>query len=164
MADRLRGQDTLEWSPAIIGLCKAAEHEVVARLLEPLRQRCATVDLSDDLVDTDLQRPARWCVGNQEKAPELGTVQHVLVTAANSTRRARTSPLLRALHGQVRAWPRRLVARRRRPRRALGQLRTRFRNPAAHTDVLDAPDYAACRHLVIAGDGLLWRLVDATTS
>ena len=163
VADRLQGHDTLEWSPAIIGLCKAAELEVVARLLEPLRQRCATVDLSGDLADKDLQRLARWCAGSQHSPPELGSVRHVLVTAANSKRRASSSPLLRAFLELARAWPRGAwVLASDGLASELAELTTRFRNPAAHTETLDAADYLACRDLVAGDTGLLWRLVDVT--
>ena len=164
VADRLQDQSSLEWSPAIICLCKAVEFEVVARIMEPLRRQCAQEDLAHDLADNDLKRLARWCAGKQPQQPELGGIRHVLVTAANSRRRAEASPLIRALLQRVRTLPRGgwlldtdgLA-------RALGELTMRFRNPAAHTDELDAPDYASCRELVLAADGLLWRLVDATS-
>jgi hypothetical protein len=164
VAEQLRGQSTLEWSPAIIGLCKAAEHEVVARVLQPLRERCASLNLDSDLADKDLQRVARWCAGAHDAAPELGTVRHVLLTAANSKRRIETSALLQALIGHIRGLPRGgwlldpqgLAL-------APGDLTTRFRNPAAHIASLDEQDYDACRDLVVAVDGLLWQLVDATS-
>jgi hypothetical protein len=163
VAEQLQGQESIEWSPAIIGLCKAVEYEVVARVLEPLRERCALLDLEQDLSDRDLKAVARWCNGERPQAPELGTVAHVLTTAANSRRRADTSPLLRTLREQVHrssrgAW----VLDADGLAYAVVELTTRFRNPAAHTGSLGASDYAACRDLVLDADGLLWRLVDAT--
>jgi hypothetical protein len=144
-------------------LCKAAEVEIVERLIKPLRQACRGVDLDGDVKDQDLGRVARYCAGRAEKAPELGAIAHLLETAVNSKRRIRTSPLLKALDKLLRGWPR--------PNwwvdangaaSALRVLATKFRNPAAHTDELSKADYEGCFEAVVGPGGLLWRVVESS--
>jgi hypothetical protein len=164
VAEQLVGQESVEWSPAVIGLCKALEQEVTQRVLFPLRERVAAADLSDDSADKDLGRVARWCRGTTDAPPELGAVAHMLQTALNSQRRADTSVLLRALRVEASARPRAgwLLA----PdglASGLSDVTSRFRNPAAHVEILDATDYHACADAVVGEGGLLWRLVEATS-
>jgi hypothetical protein len=158
----LRSASGLDWSAAIIGLCKAVEVEVVRRVAEPLLHATAGVDLSTDLADTDLKTLARYCVG-RAPPPALGALAHALTVAARSHRRAATSPLLKRLYATVGKWsgggwimaPDGLAA-------AMSELTTTYRNPAAHTSILTESDYKRCRALVQADGGILDRLVSAT--
>jgi hypothetical protein len=94
------------------------------------------------------------------QAPELGVISHLLQTAANSRRRAATSPLLLALSAHLADAPRagwmtdELSV-------ELGDVTTRFRNPAAHLEVLDQGDYRACHDRIASQHGLLGRLVES---
>jgi hypothetical protein len=162
-AQALGGEDTLEWSPAIIGLCKTVEHELIERFLQPLQLRCSSLDLSDDLADRDLGALARWSAA-RGKSPELGTLRHTLVTVATSERRADTSALIKAVLEQAAHWPRGGWLLDPRGLCALLADLTTYRNGAAHTALMGAADYAACRALVVGEDGLVWRLIDSTTS
>jgi hypothetical protein len=54
VATQLEGTTSLDWSAAIIGLCKAVEVELVARLIEPLRSAAQDSDLQVDIDDKDL--------------------------------------------------------------------------------------------------------------
>jgi hypothetical protein len=164
VAEVLANRTGLDWSAAVIGPCKAVEIELVARLIEPLRAACAAVDLTPDVADNDLGRVARYCAGKTDTPPELGAISHFLRTAAHSKTRRETSPLLGALRGLMRQWPASdwLLQ----PDGAIERLSTLgrdFRNPAAHTNELDRTDWDRCRTHVIGADGLLWRLVLATT-
>jgi hypothetical protein len=51
LASTLEGQSTLEWSGAIIGLCKAAERELLARFLQPLQRGSAPEELAAEFQD-----------------------------------------------------------------------------------------------------------------
>lgn len=154
----------LDWSAAVIGLCKAVEIEVVGRLVDPLAAAADGLDLSIDIADKDLGRVARYCAGRSAKPPELGSIRHFLSTAENSQQRRETSPLLVALRNLAQQWPRGdwifagqgAVA-------ALEALIVRYRNPAAHTEELTEADYHDCADLVSGDDGLLWILVLATS-
>jgi hypothetical protein len=46
VAGHLQDEPHLEWSPAVIGLCKAVEAEVVSRILRPLADRASHTDLT----------------------------------------------------------------------------------------------------------------------
>ena len=160
----LRGATGLDWSVAIIGLCKAVEVEVAHRIAEPLRLEASSKDLTVELKDTDFARVARYCVGKDNAPPELGSLAHFLRTAISSKKRAETSQLVAALRTVTKRWPSAdwlftntgFIA-------AVGELARDYRNPAAHTALLDEEDFARCSALVLGLDGLLWRLIVATS-
>ena len=86
----LRSATGLDWSVAIIGLCKAVEIEAVHRIAEPLRLAASGQDMTVELQDPEFARVARYCAGTG-RPPELGSLARFLRTAANSSKRAETS-------------------------------------------------------------------------
>ena len=46
----------------------------------------------------------------------------------------------------------------------MSELIKEYRNPAAHIDELSQKDYEDCRRLVIGTDGMLWRIILATST
>ena len=165
VASHLANATGLDWSAAIVGICKAVEVELVKRLIEPLALECRYADLDRDIQDNDLRRIARFCAGRTDKAPELGVIHHFLQTARNSRHRQDTSPLLHALRQILRQWPDSdwllesdgaLVV--------LEQVTAQHRNRAVHTEALEESDFDACHQLVLGENGMLWELVRATKS
>ena len=159
----LRGATGLDWSIAIIGLCKAVEVEAIQRIAEPLRLAASNQDISAEAKDHDFARVARYCLG-AANAPELGSLAYFLRTAANSKSRAKTSMLVSAVRTMTKAWPSAdwLFAEGGFTN-AVEQLTREYRNPAAHTALLDEEDFNRCSNLVHGQDGLLWRLAIATS-
>jgi hypothetical protein len=159
----LRGATGLDWSIAIIGLCKAVEVEAIRRIAEPLRLAASNQDISAEAKDRDFARVARYCQG-AANAPELGSLAYFLRAAANSKGRAKTSVLVSALRTMTKAWPSSdwlfAVGG---FSNAVEQLTREYRNPAAHTALLDEEDFSRCSNLVHGQDGLLWRLAIATS-
>jgi hypothetical protein len=163
VAGQLDADPYLEWSPVVIGLCKAFEAEVVSRVLRPLASRSEIDDFSADKNDKDLGRVATFCVDPSRKPPELGAFAHFLGTAIHSQHRRVTSVLIGSSLGLIADWtgsqwlldPDGF-------HRALESLTSGYRNRAAHIDELDREDYVACRELVIGNSGLIWKLVVAT--
>ncbi len=159
VAAQLTEAPALEWSPAVIGLCKAVETELVTQLFRPLAEAARSSDLSTDQADKDIGRIAAFCAEPTRKPPELGSISHFLQTVSHSESRRATSPLIKAFLRLMSEWtdatwvlnPSGL-------HRSLSRLSSEFRNPAAHTDELNGRDYEACRDLVIGGQGILWRL------
>jgi hypothetical protein len=153
----------LEWSPAVIGLCKAVEAEIVGRILEPLRTRTSREHLSVAKDGKDIARIAAFCADSTRKPPELGTFAHFLQTVIHNQRRRQSSPLIASFLGLAAEWtgshwlmnPEGL-------HRALGELTNDFRNRAAHIDELGKEDYARCRELVAGERGILWNLIVST--
>lgn len=159
LATRLAEEPDLEWSPAIIGLCKAFETEVVNLIVRPLAEQTRAVDLSEDRKDKDLGRVASFCADPTRKPPELGVVGHFLMTAFHSERRRETSPILRAFFQVTRDWSgSHWLLDRGGLADAIGTVTTRYRNRAAHIDELAASDYRECRELVAGAHGALWQL------
>jgi hypothetical protein len=163
VAGQLQAGPQLEWSPAVIGLCKAVEAEIVWRILRPLADLASRKDLSSDKNDRDLGRVAAFCADPARKPPELGAFAHFLQTVIHSKQRRETSILLGTFLRLIANWkdsywllePKGL-------HNALALLTTAFRNRAAHIDELGEQDYLGCRELVMGREGVLWKLVVAT--
>jgi hypothetical protein len=69
VAGQLQADPQLEWSPTVIGLCKAVEAEIVWRILRPPADRTSREDLSTDKNDRDLGRVAAFCADPTRKPP-----------------------------------------------------------------------------------------------
>jgi hypothetical protein len=159
LAVQLGSKPELEWSPAIIGLCKAVEVEIVNRLIRPLAQQAAAQDLANDRKDNDIRRIADFCADPNRRPPELGRFAHFLKTVIHSRCHRDTSVLVGVFLKLARSWtgsqwlldPHGL-------HHALTILINDFRNKAAHIDELGESDYRKCRELVIGSEGALWRL------
>lgn len=159
LAKHLNSEPELEWSPVIVGLCKAVEAEIVNRVIRPLALKTATVDLSDDKMDKDIGRIAAYCADPNRRPPELGSFAHFLATVIHSQRRRDTSELIRAFLALTADWvgsqwlldPNGL-------NEALRILTINYRNKAAHIDAMSKADYQRCREIVTGSDGVLWKL------
>jgi hypothetical protein len=159
----LRSATGLDWSLAIIGLCKAVEIEVVHRIAEPLRLATRGQDMTIEAKDPEFSRVARYCEGTATP-PELGSLTRFLRTAANSKRRAETSVLVAALRTATKAWPSAdWLFTEGGFTDAIEHLTREYRNPAAHTALFGEEEFTRCAHLVHGQDGLLWRLIVATS-
>ena len=159
----LESEPQLEWSPAVIGLCKAVELQVVSRILIPLALRSAGADLHADTRDNDLGRVARFCEDQTRSPPELGAFAHFLETVIHSKQRRDTSVIIQAFFQLARDWvgsswildPKSFL-------RSLRTLTREFRNRAAHIDELGKVDYLECRDLTIGRAGIMWELIEST--
>lgn len=162
VANTLMNEPSLDWSPAIIGICKAFEVEIIERLVNPLKQLCIGIEIpATDLKDEDFGRIARFCAGKDDKLPELGAIKHFMSTVANSKVRIETSEFLK--NGLKRFMLRRpksgwlfdkkgMIA-------SLSIITKDFRNKAAHTDELAKKDYEMCRELIFGDKGIMWELI-----
>ena len=153
----------LEWSPAVIGLCKAVETEIVNRILRPLATLADAEDLTDDKSDKDFGRVAEFCADPGRKPPELGSFAHFLKTIVHSRQRRQTSKLINCFSRLSAAWtgstwlllPDGLHA-------ALKHLTETYRNRAAHIDELARSDYVGCWKITIESSGVVWKLITST--
>lgn len=160
VAAQLDSSVQLEWSPAVIGLCKAVEVEVVGRILRPLAAVTSGEDLTGDRSDKDIGRIATFCAEPERKPPELGAFAHFLQTVIHSQQRRQASRLIVSFLNLARQWtgatwllsPDGLHS-------ALTTLTTMYRNRAAHIDELARHDYLGCRELTMGGQGIVWKLV-----
>ena len=163
VAGQLHSDPQLEWSPAVIGFCKAVELEIVSRILIPLADISNGADLSADKSDRDIGHIAKFCSDITQKPPVLGAFAHFLQTVFHSKQRRNTSVVIRKFLQLARVWsdpewvlnPGSL-------HRSLSTLINQFRNRAAHIDELGRDDYLLCRDLVIGSQGLIWRLLLST--
>lgn len=162
----LENEIKLDWSPAIIGLCKAFELEMVNRILNPFKLMVANRSYEDDCNDTDLGKVVKYCTGKTIRPPELGSISHFLKTIAHSKSRIERSQFLNDVFKEY------LTVR---PNShwlmnstgfiaGLDRVTREFRNKAAHTDELDRNDYDQCRELLLGKSGLVWDLVVCTTT
>ena len=162
VADTLTKEPNLDWSPAIIGLCKAFELELVERLINPLKDFCKEVNfLEQDLKDKDFGKVASYCFGKPMKSPELGVINHFILTAVNSKERLETSNFLKfGFRGYLNKLPNHnWIIDKDGLSNGIQALTTKFRNKAAHTDELGEQDYHNCKELVFGNNGIIWDLI-----
>lgn len=153
----------LDWSPAIIGLCKTFELEIVNRLIEPLKSALINIGLENDLKDKDFGRIAKYCAGKLDNPPELGAIGHFLNTAANSKARIQKSDVLKKFNEILSEWPRASwLFSKDGAAKSIKYLTSKFRNKAAHTIELSKEDYDACWEFVVSDKGILWSLISST--
>ena len=163
VARQLQSAPQLEWSPAVIGLCKAVELEIVSRILIPLADISIGADLSADKRDREIGHIAKFCSDTTQKPPALGAFAHFLQTVIHSKQRRNTSVVICNFLQLARVWsdPEWILD----PgsfHRSLMTLINQFRNSAAHIDELGRDDYLLCRDLVIGNQGIIWRLLLST--
>ena len=159
LAKQLLPELDLEWSPVIIVLCKAVEVEIVNRLIRPLAQQTASLDLEDDRKDKDIGRVAIFCANPDSKPPELGAVAHFLQTVTHSKNRRSTSELMLTFLELASNWSgSQWILHPQGLQQAVAEISMEFRNKAAHIDELSEEDYRRCRELVIGSEGILWKL------
>ncbi len=162
VAETLTKEPNLDWSPAIIGLCKAFELELVERLINPLKDYCQEVNFSEqDLKDKDFGRIASYCSGKPMKSPELGVINHFISTAVNSKERLETSIFLKlGFKGFLSKLPNHnWIIDKSGLSSGILSLTTNYRNKAAHTDELEEQDYQKCKDLVFGDNGIIWDLI-----
>jgi hypothetical protein len=154
----------LDWSAAIIGLCKAVEVEIIERILNPLLAQTKEVNIDADIKDKDLGRVAKFLAEpNSDKPPEMGAFSHFLQTSINNQTRRTTSPTVERLYKLFHSWPNSdWISNTEGLYTSIVRLTQDFRNPAAHISTLTKQDYVNCREYVIGADGILWKLILAT--
>jgi hypothetical protein len=163
VASHLDTEEGLEWSPAVIGLCKAVEYELVHLVVEPLAEELVGYDLAEDKTDKDLSRIASYCADRSKKPPELGAIAHFLQTALHSQSRRETSKILKAFFRVAADWTGSTWILDKDGLLSSVQTLTRgYRNRAAHIEELSSQDYYDCRHITIGENGLMWQLIVAT--
>lgn len=151
----------LDWSVAALPLCKAVEVEIGRLIALPLRETTRGLDLGLDAARGELKAMVKYCQSAGDAHMMLGPFINFMRAVIRPE--SAQGPLARALRAMSRAWPHAdwlfdsdgLAA-------ALDQLRVRYRNPAAHTAILDRTAFEGCSSLVSGTDGLLWRLLSST--
>lgn len=163
LEEALAQLDDVDWSSAVISLCKSLELELVYRLFEPMKASAGEIDLSTDMDQIGIDRIARFCKG--AKPPELGSMAFFLGVVQNSKRRRETSPTLKCFCSTLNRWPESywLIANDGLPN-DLKVITTSYRNKAAHTEVLSKDAYVCCREMIIGEAGTLWRTIRSTSS
>ena len=163
VARHLQSTPHLEWSSAVIGLCKAVEVEVIIRILTPLADMSHVSDLNADKTDKDIGPVAKFCADKTRKSPGLGEFSRFLQTVIHSKRRRSTSIVIRNFLQLARDWTgSNWILDPNSFHHSLEKLNTKFRNRAAHVDELGRNDYINCRDLVIGNEAMMWNLAIST--
>lgn len=159
ISSQLEEDYLLDWSPVIIGLCKAFENELVTKIIRPFKEYCASVDLSNDLKDKDLNRVARYITMSNAKDLEIGTFGYFLQTALNSKSRRQTSNLIISFYDYMSQYPySNWILDKDGLLYSINLITTNFRNKAAHIEELCKKDFISLRNLLIQKSGVLWSL------
>jgi hypothetical protein len=162
VAEAITKDPNLDWSCAIIGLCKAFETELIERIVNPLKRICIGLNLPEnDLKDKDFGKVALYCAGKTIKSPELGVINHFISTVINSKERIEKSEFLsKGLKELLNKMPNNnWILDKTGLSYGIISLTNLYRNKAAHTDELAEFDYINCRELVFGKKGLIWDLI-----
>ncbi len=162
VADKLETKQDLDWSPAVIGICKSFEYELLSRVILVIKSLLKENSFdSQESKDDDWGKIASFCLNDDIKPPEFGTIGHFINTAIHSKDRASKSSFLKnGLFAYLKERPKSdwiidnngLV-------KQLKILTTNFRNKAAHTDELNRNDYISCKEFVFGQNGIMWQLI-----
>ncbi|MFF8768331.1 hypothetical protein ACF07Q_27775 [Nocardiopsis dassonvillei] len=156
----------LDWSAAVIGLCKAVEIEAIRLVVEPLRRSVEGRDLSRDLKDQGMKRMARFCSGSGYP-PELGAFGYFLAAVGKQRRQEEESVISAAMRDIGRDWPNSGLLFESNEGGFISSVKhvaREYRNPAAHTALLTRKEYDSCNEMIQGEGGILWNLYTATRS
>jgi hypothetical protein len=165
VAETLTKEFDLDWSPAVIGLCKVFELELIERFLDPIKAICGSIVFTEiDLQDKDYGRVVKYCAGRATRPPELGTIRHFILTVINSKDRIEHSDFLRlGFKNFINKRPNSdWIIDNNGLSNAIENLTLNYRNKAAHTDELEQADYLECKKLLFSDNGILWHLIQST--
>jgi len=139
-------QEALPWpldvSPALVEFSKSIEKEIESKLLQPFRasfqqRKIGSKDLEADLADDHLKRMAEYLASSSARTPEMGTFAHFLSHAINSKKRAQSSVTIREFREFVaQLGDPAFVLEENRLCKTLRMVTQRYRNPAAHTEIM----------------------------
>ena len=159
LSSKIEEDYSLDWSPVIIGLCKAFENELVEKIIRPFKSHCKSIDISNDLKDNDLSKIAKYILTDDAKEPELGTFAHFLQTVLNSKSRRQTSNLIKTFYEFLADFPySNWILDKSGLLSAIISISNNFRNKAAHIEELGKDDYFSCKILLLDKSGILWSL------
>jgi len=156
----LPDDEFLEWSPAIICLCKAVENELIHKFINPLKTIAKNEDLTSSNFDKRTQNIEKYIFGAKDTPPEVGGVAFFTELLAKSQNFRASSPTLQILK----------IFSAKRPfaswfysengaSKPLSELVKEFRNKAAHISDLTRQDFLECEKLTLMSNGILEKIV-----
>jgi len=162
LAEKITTEESslIDWSPLIIGLCKAFENQLLNQLIIPYKKYIEDHDLSSDFADKDVSRFAKYLKSSDKAPPEMGSFSYFLKTATHSKERSQSSPTIKSFLTFIRKkhdceW---LISENG-LQMHIDTLVTQFRNKSAHVGQMSRDEYLKCREFVIGNDGIMWILV-----
>ncbi|APX99729.1 hypothetical protein [Lacinutrix venerupis] len=159
LSEKVGIEYSLDWSPLVIGLCKALENELVAKLIVPLKEYCLNLDLENDKLDKDIGRIAKYIVSDNSKPPEIGTFSHFLQTALNSKSRRETSNLIKSFYEFLSEYSfSNWILDKDGLLKSLQIVSKEYRNKAAHIEELSKSEFNNCKELLTGESGVIWKL------
>lgn len=153
----------LEWSPAIICLCKAVENELIHKFIVPLKHIADKEKVASPNFDKRTQGLEKYLFGINDTPPEIGRVAFFLQLLAKSRGFRENSTTLELLK----------IFSEKRPLSSwfyaedgisdsLTELVEKFRNNAAHISELTKEDYVECEKLTLMENGILEKISKCT--
>lgn len=140
--------DHLEWSPAILCLCKAVESELVDKFLNPVKSMAEQMQIQLTEFDRRTKRVEQYVLGQSDQAPELGAICFFLDLLASSDKFRQQCQLSPAIAKTSVARPFfEWYLDTKRCALPLKELVSKFRNKAAHLTELNEADFLACEAL-----------------
>ena len=153
----------LEWSPAVICLCKAVENELINKFILPLKQIAITEKIIPKDYDKRTQRLEKYIFGLNGVPPEIGSIAFFseLIAKSQSFRNTSSTFVLIKFFSEKRPLSSWLYSENG-AHLPLQELVGNFRNNAAHIKELTKKDYLDCEELTLGSDGVLVKVLQSS--
>lgn len=153
---KLPDEENLEWSPAIISLCKAVENELVKKWILPLKLMAEGAKVNNQVIDKRTQRLEKYIMGINDTPPELGSIYFFIDILSKSESFRNNSPTFELIkeYSQKRPLSYKFYSSNG-ISDSLKELVENYRNKAAHIEVLKKEDYICCEEITLSEGGIL---------
>jgi hypothetical protein len=159
LAKKMPDDDYLEWSPAIICICKAVENELIHKFINPMQEIGMRKKINPDELDKRTQKFEKYIFGLNNTPPEIGSISFFTKLVSTSESYRKNSEAFKVLQ----------VFCQKRPfsdwfysedgaTSELTILVEDFRNKAAHLFDFNKADFEKCSSLTNSKDGVLNKL------
>lgn len=149
----------LEWSPAIICLCKAVESELIHKFINPMRELGSKEKINADELDKRTQKFEKYIFALNDTPPEIGSIAFFtkLISSSESYKKQSKALKIFKVYCQMRPFSDWLYSTDGAPIE-LNKLVEDFRNKAAHLSNFNKKDYEICLNLTNSQNGVLHKI------
>jgi len=161
--EKLPKREYIEWSPAILCLCKSVENELINKIISPLKKIASETINENPSEDKRTIKIEKYIYGKSNIPPELGAISFLFELLSNSEKWKQNNPIFNLIKSYCQKRPfSDWIYSKNGAAKSLNELCQKYRNIAAHISDLKIEDYEKCLSLVCAKNGILDKI--CTTS
>lgn len=165
LGKKLPKDNFIEWSPAIMCLCKSVESELISKIFLPLKKIALENSYKSNFEDKRTIRIEKFVSGNTDVSPELGTISFLFNLLANSEEWKKNNKLFNIIKIFLEKKPfSEWFYSKNGASKSLDELCKKYRNISAHISDLTKDDFDKCYLIVNGKDGILEKIFLASSS